>query len=61
MKLRFLGVEYSYSPKSVPVSEGDVMGKYRGVAWRAKRYSTPSTPKEDVTLHFLGGSYQTHI
>ena len=65
MKLRFLGAEYPYFPKSVTVSEGEVMGKYRGVPWRAKRYSTPSILKpsilkEDVTLYFPGRSYQSH-
>ncbi|MDJ0707910.1 MAG: DUF4278 domain-containing protein [Leptolyngbyaceae cyanobacterium MO_188.B28] len=61
MKLRFLGVEYTYSPKSVDVTEGDVMGKYRGVPWRAKRYNAPAIEREDVTLHFLGGSYHSHL
>ncbi|HSM81525.1 MAG TPA: DUF4278 domain-containing protein [Nodosilinea sp.] len=63
MRLRFLGAEYNCQWPSVETREGEVTGKYRGVAWSAKRHNTAisATATEPVTLHFMGRAYQAHL
>lgn len=64
MQLRFLGAEYTCQWPSVETREGEVVGKYRGVAWSA-RYHSPriatTAPTTPVTLRFMGHSYQTQV
>ncbi|WP_071527305.1 DUF4278 domain-containing protein [Nodosilinea nodulosa] len=64
MRLRFLGAEYTGRWPSVETREGEVIGKYRGVAWSA-RYHSPTVAATaaptPVTLHFMGRSYQSQV
>ncbi|MEO0409052.1 MAG: DUF4278 domain-containing protein [Cyanobacteria bacterium P01_A01_bin.135] len=57
MKLKFLGVEYVRSNASAP--HGDLAGRYRGLSWQAK--PTTGVQRSEVTLQFLGRSYQSEV
>ncbi|WP_072015995.1 DUF4278 domain-containing protein [Leptolyngbya sp. KIOST-1] len=63
MQLRFLGAEYACQWPSIETREGEVVGKYRGVAWSARHHSPTVAAKAStpVTLHFMGRSYQAHV
>lgn len=61
MRLRFLGAEYNCQWPSVETRDGEVTGKYRGVAWSAKQHSATVAATTPVTLRFMGRSYQTQV
>ncbi|MBV5257733.1 DUF4278 domain-containing protein [Synechococcus moorigangaii CMS01] len=59
MKLTYRGVSYDYRPATLEVTEGDIVGRYRGQAIRrhcvAQAVERPDV--ESVLLHYRGGSY----
>lgn len=61
MQLRFLGAEYTRQWPSVETREGEIVGKYRGVAWSAKRHSASVSVTKPMTLHFMGRAYQAQV
>ena len=61
MRLHFLGAEYSFQWPTVEAHEGEVAGKYRGVAWSTKHLSSNAAPTKPVTLRFMGRSYEAHV
>jgi hypothetical protein len=61
MQLRFLGAEYACRWPEVKMRQGAVEGKYRGVCWNSKHYSTAAVPTRPVTLHFMGRAYEANI
>jgi len=61
MRLHFLGAEYFCQWPRVEAHEGEVVGKYRGVAWSTKHLSSNAAPTKPVTLSFMGRSYEAHV
>lgn len=61
MQLRFLGAEYNRQWPSIETREGEVVGKYRGVAWTSRLHSRAVAKTKPVTLHFLGRPYQAQM
>ncbi|MFQ4140020.1 DUF4278 domain-containing protein [Nodosilinea sp. PGN35] len=61
MQLRFLGAEYDRQWPSLETRDGEVTGKYRGVAWSAKHHSPTVAATMPVTLRFMGRSYRTQV
>ncbi|MBE9157742.1 DUF4278 domain-containing protein [Nodosilinea sp. LEGE 06152] len=64
MQLRFLGAEYACQWPTVETREGEVVGKYRGVAWSTRYHSSTvaaTAPTTPVTLRFMGRPYQAQV
>lgn len=60
MRLRFFGAEYVRKPSHLDFQEGIVVGRHRGVAWRAKHSSIEAMPvSPDTTPNCLGRPYQS--
>lgn len=59
MKLTYRGVSYDHLPATLEVTEGDILGKYRGQLTRqhcvAQTIDRPEM--ESVILHYRGSSY----
>ncbi|MEB3226219.1 MAG: DUF4278 domain-containing protein [Synechococcus sp.] len=59
MKLTYRGVSYDYHPATLEVTEGDIVGCYRGQAIRrhcvAQTVERPDV--ESILLHYRGGTY----
>jgi hypothetical protein len=61
MKLTYRGVSYDYRPATLEVTEGDIMGRYRGQTIR-RHCVTQSLERPDVEsvlLHYRGNAYQS--
>lgn len=61
MQLHFLGAEYTCQWPSIETREGEIVGKYRGVAWSAKHQSPTIASGQPMTLQFMGRSYQAQV
>ncbi|AFY36588.1 hypothetical protein Lepto7376_0140 [[Leptolyngbya] sp. PCC 7376] len=61
MKLTYRGVSYDRAPASLEVTEGNILGKYRGQVTRRRCVvsSVERPDVESVLLHYRGGSYAT--
>ncbi|OKH17885.1 DUF4278 domain-containing protein [[Limnothrix rosea] IAM M-220] len=61
MKLTYRGVSYEHVPTSLEVTEGNILGKYRGqVTHRRCVASEIKRPEsESVLLHYRGNLYST--
>lgn len=57
MKLKFLGAEYVRTNNGT--LDAHIAGRYRGLAWQTR----PKTgvQRREVTLTFLGRSYQSEV
>lgn len=61
MKLTYRGVAYEHVPTSLEVTEGNILGKYRGQVTRRRCVvSEIERPEsESMLLHYRGGLYPT--
>ncbi|UBF28086.1 DUF4278 domain-containing protein [Kovacikia minuta CCNUW1] len=57
MKLSYRGVNYEFTPPSLEVTEGEILGKYRGVNWRCHTLQETPIPQINQTLTYRGVSY----
>lgn len=57
MKLSYRGVGYEYEPLTLEVTEGEILGKYRGANWRCHTLKEMSVPRPDVELSYRGVAY----
>jgi hypothetical protein len=57
MRLCYRGVEYDYVPSTVRVSEGEVLGQYRGLAWREHVVQSLSVSQPSFYLKYRGIPY----
>ena len=59
MKLTYRGVSYDRAPASLEVTEGDILGKYRGQLTRCHKATQPleRPDVESMLLHYRGGLY----
>ncbi|NJN72168.1 MAG: DUF4278 domain-containing protein [Limnothrix sp. RL_2_0] len=60
MKLTYRGVPYNQTPVSLEVTEGDILGRYRGQSVRrhlpATKFERPEV--ESMLLHYRGQGYR---
>jgi hypothetical protein len=57
MKLSYRGVNYEYQPLTLEVTEGEILGKYRGVNWRCHTLNEIPIPQPDRVLKYRGVAY----
>lgn len=57
MKLSYRGVGYDYNPPTLEVTEGEILGKYRGANWRCRTMNELPTPQPASNLTYRGVSY----
>lgn len=60
MKLTYRGVQYDYQPPTIDMVEGDLLGKYRGNAWKARYPRHIPVPQAPMNLKYRGIAYTTH-
>ncbi|MDJ0649289.1 MAG: DUF4278 domain-containing protein [Xenococcaceae cyanobacterium MO_188.B19] len=58
MKLKYRGVFYDYNPTQVPLLEGKVKGKYRGVPWQETIPQITKTAEPSIDLKYRGVPYR---
>lgn len=59
MRLSYRGVSYEYTPTTLEVTEGEILGKYRGQPWRQQSFQdAPAQPIRQ--LKYRGVSYYTN-
>jgi hypothetical protein len=57
MKLSYRGVTYEYNQPTLEVTEGEILGHYRGVHWRCRTViDVPASPASHV-LKYRGVEY----
>lgn len=59
MKLSYRGVSYNYNPPAELTVSGEVMGQYRGVAWREAKLVAPVPAQPAAVLCYRGVTYRT--
>jgi hypothetical protein len=57
MKLSYRGAAYNYNPPVLEVTEGEILGKYRGVNWHCHTLEEMPIPQVSHTLTYRGSSY----
>ncbi len=57
MKLSYRGGHYEYNPLTLEVTEGEILGSYRGATWRCRTLKEVPVPQPDVTLCYRGTTY----
>lgn len=59
MKLCYRGVSYEYTPPTVKVTSGEVVGKYRGLEVRSRHLQTMPMEQASFELQYRGVAYTT--
>jgi hypothetical protein len=59
MKLSYRGVRYDYNPPAELTVAGEVMGRYRGAAWRQSILAAPAPQQPAAVLCYRGVTYST--
>ncbi len=57
MKLSFRGVTYDSKPSQLEFTEGEVVGKYRGIPWRVHRIQGNRHSHQSHTFTYRGVTY----
>ena len=57
MKLRYRGKDYEYNPPTIAVTEGEIVGKYRGLDWRFHNLKKPLVLQPRLNLTYRGVKY----
>jgi len=57
MQYHFHGATYEHEASVVPVTEGEVGGKYRGAVWKTHVVRLPSQPRAPRQLCYRGVVY----
>lgn len=60
MKLSYRGVNYEYTPPTLEVTEGEILGKYRGVGWHCHTLKEIPVPQPNMALTYRGVNYETN-
>jgi hypothetical protein len=58
MKLTYRGVQYDYQPATIPVTETEVTGKYRGLDWRFRNLQKAPVLLPTTELTYRGVTYR---
>jgi hypothetical protein len=59
MKLIYRGVDYEYTQPTLEVTEGEILGRYRGAAWRCQTVQELPIPRSGSRLSYRGVSYSS--
>lgn len=59
MKLSYRGANYEYNQPSLEVTEGEILGHYRGVNWRCHTLREMPIPQPGQPLHYRGMAYRS--
>lgn len=59
MKLTYRGVSYEYNPCPQEMTEGKILGKYRGQAWNIRYPRHMTIPQPITELKYRGVPYRT--
>ncbi len=59
MKLRYRGVDYDRVPPTLEVTEGEIMGRYRGANWRCRTLKEVPVPQPAYELQYRGVAYNS--
>lgn len=59
MKLSYRGVPYDRNISPELTVAGEVMGRYRGAAWRESKLAAPAPAQLDAVLCYRGVTYRT--
>jgi hypothetical protein len=57
MKLSYRGVNYELTPPTLEVTEGEILGQYRGVSWRCHTLQEMPVPQVNLALTDRGVTY----
>lgn len=57
MRLTYRFANYEYTPPSLEVTEGEILGSYRGINWRCRTVETVPVPQLDIRLTYRGATY----
>jgi hypothetical protein len=57
MKLTYRGIDYDYTQPTLEVTEGEILGRYRGAAWRCQTVQELPIPRPNAMLNYRGASY----
>lgn len=57
MRLSYRGAQYESNQPTLEVTEGEILGKYRGVSWRCRTLQEAPIPSSDVALKYRGVAY----
>ncbi len=60
MKLSYRGVSYEHSPSTLEVTEGEILGKYRGIGWHCHTLKEMPVPQPNMALKYRGVAYNTN-
>lgn len=59
MKLSYRGASYDYNQPTLEITEGEILGKYRGSTWRCHTLKEVPTPQPAANLTYRGAHYVT--
>lgn len=59
MKLCYRGVSYEYTPPTLKITLGEVVGKYRGLDVRSRNLATMPMEQPSFELQYRGVPYKT--
>jgi len=59
MKLSYRGATYEGIQPTLEVTEGEILGKYRGASWRGHIYKEMPVPQSGLHLSYRGVAYTT--
>lgn len=59
MKLSYRGASYDYNQPTLEITEGEILGKYRGATWRCHTLQEVPTPQPTANLTYRGTRYTT--
>lgn len=57
MKLSYRGASYEYNQPTLEMSEGEILGRYRGAAWRCQTLKEMPISQPSPTLKYRGVAY----
>ncbi len=60
MKLSYRGNTYEYSQPTLEVTEGEILGRYRGAYWRCRTLAELPIATESHVLQYRGVSYASN-
>jgi hypothetical protein len=60
MKLSYRGVNYEHTKPTLEVTEGEILGKYRGTGWRCHTLKEVPVLQPNMALTYRGVNYETN-
>jgi hypothetical protein len=60
MKLCYRGTCYDYTPAAVETTQGEFVGKYRGLDWRFYAVKKVPVQQTNVEMKYRGVAYKTN-